>query len=77
MASGQYVWKKLTAENAKLTKSLKSAVAKADKAASASAAKLAKANDKIAKLQETHVRHSTKNSYRKQNHRFLSLSPNW
>ena len=45
--------KKLTAENAKLTKSLKSAVAKADKVASASAAKLAKANDKIAKLQET------------------------
>lgn len=45
--------KKLTAEKAKLAKSLASATAKAAKAATVSAAKLAKAQDKISKLQAT------------------------
>ena len=45
--------KKLMAENAKLQKALASATAKAEQAAKASADKLAKANAKVAKLQET------------------------
>lgn len=42
--------KKLTSDNAKLTKKLATAEAKASKAASAAKAKLQKANDQIAKL---------------------------
>lgn len=45
--------KKLTAENGKLQKALAAANAKVDKVTKGAADKLAKANAKIAKLQET------------------------
>ena len=45
--------KKLTSDNAKLSKQLASAQAKASKASATAATKLQKANDKVAKLQAT------------------------